>query len=512
MGRLRHLESFVLGLSSLLAASCGAGGVATRDIAPDHVVIDASASLARIAADQLGTNLQVAYDVTAPSLPSELAQLHAHLLRWPGGSLAETYHWQNHTQCDGHVSKPAYDPRSTFRNFMNDIVMPGGYDVAVTVAYGTNPTCTGGGDPREAAAWVAYARSHGYSSRIKFWTVGNESFGNWEVDLHAKPHDPKTYAAAVSGPTGYYALMKAADPRAQVGVIVAGNDGYDDWDRYVLSHAPYDFIEVHWYAEQPGEESDSYLLDRAPQDFSRLIHHLERELAAAGRPNTPIVVGEVNSVAYNQGKQSVSIVNGLFAGQVLAEGIEDGLAADAWWFGVGGIQDCGIHNPPGLYGFQDWGSYDLIFGNTRSAYNDCQGPNGGHVIAEGALSPSGHAFRLVAEFANPGERLLSTASGSADARAYAATQGKGYAVLLFNLSETKTKAIHITIRHADGPAYAATEQLYGKAQYDESRHNVWAGAVTEHLGSVGDSFTLTLPPWSMSLLQLQRNTATAVPQ
>ena len=30
-------------------------------------------------------------------------------------------------------------------------------------------------------------------------TVGNEEYGNWEEDLHAKPNDPTTYASAVVG-------------------------------------------------------------------------------------------------------------------------------------------------------------------------------------------------------------------------------------------------------------------------------------------------------------------------
>lgn len=387
---------------------------------------------------------------------------------------------------------------------MDDVVIPGGYDVAVTVAYGTNPTCNGGGDPREAAAWVAFAKAHGYASLIKFWSVGNESFGKWETDLHARPHDPATYAAAMSGPTGYYALMKAADPKARVGVIVTGSDGYDDWDAYVLSHAPYDFVELHWYAQQPDQASDAYLLDRAPGKFSKSIRHLERELSAAGRSGTPIMVGELNSVTYNQGKQSVSIVNGLFAGQVLVEGIKDGLAADTWWFGLGGTQDCGIKESPGLYGFQDWGSYDLIFADTGHAYNSCTGGSGGPIVPEGALSPSGEAFRLVSAFAIPGERLLSATSGSPDVRVYAATQGGGYALLLFNLDETMARRTQITIRHPSGPGYTATALVYGKAQYDESRGNVWAGASASHLGAVGDTLAVTLPPWSITLLRLHR--------
>lgn len=489
-----------LALTCLVPLLCQAAAPPSRS--PASLIVDASQQIATVSADQLGTNLGIWYDVTTPSLPRQLATLHAHLLRWPGGSLAETYHWKSHTECSGRVSKPAYHPHSTFRNFMHDIVLPGHYDVAITVAYGTNAACTSGGRPTEAAAWVAYARAHGEASRIKFWTVGNETFGGWETDLHAHPHDPATYAAAMSGPNGYYALMKAADPKARVGVVVGGGGPYAGWDHYVLSHAPYDFVELHWYAQEPGKENDTYLLERAPGAFRAAIRTVRTELAAAGKPDTPILVGEVNSVSYNPGKQTVSIVNALFAGQVLTEGIAAGLAGDAWWFGDGGTQNCGHNNSPSLYGFQNWGSYDLIFGATAYDYNNCTSSAQGPIVPEGTLSPSGDAFRLVSQFARPGAHLLAVSSAAPELRAYAATWGSGYALLLFNLNGTTPESVHIVLRHAAGSHYVGTQSVYGKTQYDQSRENLWPGAVTHPLGRLGDAFALTLPPWSMSVVTL----------
>ncbi len=360
--------------SAGLSSGPACAGTAAAPGASD-VVVNACASIAPISADQLGTNLGIWYNVTTPSLPSELAQVQAHILRWPGGSLSDTYHWQNHTQCNGggssYTSGPADDPSSTFDNFMNSVVIAGGYDAAVTVDYGTNAACNGGGDPAEAAAWVSYVKQSGWDSHVRYWTVGNEEFGGWEVDLHGSPHDPTTYAAAMSGPNGYYALMKAADANAQVGVVVDGTGGFSTWDSTVLARAPYDFVEIHWYAQQPGSESDSYLIDQAPADFVQTINNVKSELAAAGKPNTPIMVGEMNSVAYAQGKQTVSIVNALFAAQVLVEGIKNGLSVDTWWFGDGGTQGCANNDSSSLYGFQNWGGYDLVFGNTAENYNNC---------------------------------------------------------------------------------------------------------------------------------------------
>jgi hypothetical protein len=43
---------------------------------------------------------------------------------------------------------------------------------------------------------------------------------------------------------------------------------------------------------------------------------------------------------------------------------------------------------------------------------------------------------------------------------------------------------------------------YGKAQYDNSKNNVWTPPVSQNLGTANGSATVTLPPWSMTVLTL----------
>ncbi len=505
---MRHTlpwRALAVALSSTLIAACHPAGSTPR-APPGEIVVDTAARISALHPDQLGLNLGVWYDVTTPGLPAELAQVGAHVVRWPGGSIADTEHWERHTQCNGKSSQPAYHPQSTFSNFMSHLAVPGDYGVALTVAYGTNPACNGGGDPREAAAWVAYVKAHGFGPRVRFWTVGNESFGDWETDMHAQPHDPGTYAAAMNGADGYYALMKAADPTARVGVVVSGDSSSDPWDSIVLSKAPYDFVEMHWYAQTPGKEDDDYLLHAAPNDFAQRIANVKEALAAWGKPDTPIMVGEMNSVAFDAGKQSVSIVNALFTGEVLAEGLERGVALQVWWFGDGGSQGCNKNNSASLYGFQQWGSYDLVFGNTAYNYNSCTNNSGGPIVPEGTVSPSGQAYKMVSQFIANGGSMLSTASGSADVRAYAASVGTGYSLLLLNLSATTPANMRVTLNGAAGAAgatYTETDLVYGKAQYDQSRDNKWPGPTSQSVGGVGNVFPVTLPPWSISLIRLQ---------
>jgi hypothetical protein len=492
------------GASSSSSAS-SSSTTATAGSVNAQIVVDAGNKLASIGAHQIGTNLGVWYSIKAPGLADQVASVAPTLLRWPGGSFSDMYHWQTHTQCNfgSNTPSPSYDPNSTFDNFMTSMVEPGGYDAAITVNYGSNTTCTGGADPAEAAAWVAYAKQKGYNQHIHYWTVGNEIFGGWELDLHNPPHDGATYAAAMSGPNGFYAQMKAADSSAQVGAFVLGGSGYGDWDSAVVAKAQYDYVELHWYAQQPGQEDDTYLLTKAPAALTSTIANLRQELTSAGKPaSTPIMLGELNSVTFSPGKQSMSITNALFTGMVIGEVLNDNVAVATWWLAAGGAQGCTDNNASSLYGWQNFGGYDMVAANSVYNWTNC---GSGTLVPEGTVFPSGHAYAMAQQFAQPGNSMLATSvdASLANVRAYGATQGSGYALMLFNLSQTASTTATVGVQNAGSSSFTASTVTYGKQQYDDSQNNVWTPPVSATLGTVHGSVSVTLPPWSMTVLKLQ---------
>lgn len=435
----------------------------------------------------LGMNMANWFDPTQAGMAAALKTGGIAALRWPGGSASDTFHWQTNSECAGGY----VDANASFDKFFADIVAPHAPDVAVTVDYGSNAACTGGGDPTEAAAWVAYALAHG--DKVSHWTVGNEVYGSWEYDLHAAPHDAATYANAVA--SGYYPLMKAANPAAQVGVVV--QPGWSPaWDPIVLSQAKYDFVEFHYYAQAPGSESDLYLVGSASQDFAAALAAVKADLAAAGHAATPIYVGELGSVYSNPGKQSTSITQALYAGQVLGELMNAGVARATWWLGYGGCSDASSGNfSSSLYGWQTFGGY-MVFSDGTPEYGCGNAP----VTPLGTLLPTARAFELFSQVARDGENVLPlTRAGNTSVRAYAATHGDGAAVVLFNLSETKTLPVKLVIKGMKS-ASDVTLSTYDKAVYDRSKSGVWAGPVNTDLGAHALPTTISLPPWSMSVV------------
>ncbi len=438
------------------------------------------------------------YDATIPGISAAVAATGSHVVRWPGGSLSDLYHWSNHTTCGG-----AYvNPNSTFDNFMNDVVIPNNDEVAITVNYGSNAACTGGGDPSEAAAWVAHVVAKGYN--VHYWTVGNEEYGSWEYDLHAAKNDPTTYAKAVGTATsgGYYQLMKAQDPTAKIGVLVEDNAS---WDNIVLKNAQFDFVELHEYLQAPGAESDSYLLTKAPAALTSAINTLRSELVAAGKSaSTPIMMGEFNSVYTNPGKQSLSIVNGLYTGMAFGEMLNDGVVVNTWFMAIGAGCNGGGDSATvaaGLYGWQNFGSY----GQVSDGWSAGGCATSSQAIPFGTVLPSGYAEQLAARFALPGNSMLSTSVNSslANVRAYGASQASGYSVMLFNLDENNGVTVTVGVANTSRASFTASTVTYGKAQYDDSQKGTWTAPVSQSLGSVSAPVSVTLPPWSMTVLTLQ---------
>jgi hypothetical protein len=446
----------------------------------------------------LGMNMACWYDPTNSAIVPALRKAGIRALRWSGGALSDDYHWQSNSFCSGITFHPI-----DFRTFLDSIAKPGNFDVAIPVNYGSNPTCNSGGDPTEAAAWVTEALNNG--NNVSHWTVGNEVFGDWETDLHSQKHNPTTYAQEVS--SGYYPLMKAANPNALVGVVVQG--GHSNWDAIVLAQAKYDFVEYHFYAQGPGSESDIFLVSQAAQQLTAEIDNIKADLAAAGHADTPIYLGELGSVynlppsnhPCNPGKQTSSITQALFAGQALCELMNAGVSRATWWLAFGGCSDARTGNfSSALYGWQNFGGY-MVFSDGLPENGCADAP----AVPTGILFPTARAYQLFGSVAQNGEHSLqsSVAGDTEDVRAYAATHGSGTVLVVFNLNQTQNKTITVGLS-AQTTSSAVTIQTYDKEIYDQSQNNVWAEPTIRNLGTQDIPLTLTLTPWSMNVVTIQQ--------
>jgi Divergent InlB B-repeat domain len=466
------------------------------------VTVNPSNTGAAVTDQILGMNMAAWYDVVAndTGIVDAFQAAGIKAIRWPGGSWSDAYNWETNTECGSFAAT-----NNTFANFVSDLAIPAGLDVALTADYGTGKNCTGPGDPTEAASWAAAALTDGIT--VSHITVGNEEYGTWETDNHTLKNNAATYAAATAGTSGYYALIKAASPSTLVGVSVnPGNSPL--WDPTVLANAPYDFVEYHYYPETPGAESDTFLVQQGAAQLTADINTIKSELTTAGKPNTPIYVGEIGGAYSNPGKQSWSITQGLYTGEVLGEMMNDGVTRLTWWIGFGNCNGTAGNDSASLYGWQDFGAYNVF----SDGPSDGTCPDAGPI---GTMSPSARAFQLFSNVAVNGEFVLTptTAGDTTNVVAYAATHSGGTALVLFNRNENASAPVTITVTGLSSST-GVTVETYDKAIYDLSGSptgtfpdpvgtNTWAAPTTVNLGAQTLPLTLTLAPWSMNVVIIQ---------
>ena len=195
------------------------------------------------------------------------------LLRWPGGNFVSGYHWT-----DG-VGPVEQRPRRMELAWHDEESNRFGTDEFIQYCrlIGAEPyLCAnmGTGTLDEAQAWVEYCngtgntywanlrRKNGHEEPygVKYWGLGNELYGNWQIGaLNAEDYTKRAIEFAK--------IMKWTDPTIQL--VSCGKNGWNDWDRVVLEGlARYiDFHSIHLYTGS----SDYYSNVLAPHQAERAI-------------------------------------------------------------------------------------------------------------------------------------------------------------------------------------------------------------------------------------------------
>ena len=521
-----------LGSAGLLAAcgsgvSTGSGSEQLGSVEPEalsgsagaRVTIDVRKTLGVLGPVAVGANAAAWDDSLVDSgVPELLSDAGVQLLRYPGGSTSDNYHWLSNGVDD--PNQGGTTPSANFDAYMSVVQATGGASM-ITVNYGS-------GTPDEAADWVRYAnrgRRHysgpvptypgasptGHNYGIRYWEIGNELYGDgtygatWEVNHQS--HDPTTYA---NGVVSYSAAMKAVDPSVRVGVVLTAPGNWPDgqvsdaspaaWNDTVLpiACAAVDFVVIHWYPQGPTGESDAALLASPENGASTPVSYtpsipsmvatLKSELAqycGAHARDVQIMVTETNSVSYNPGKQTTSLVNALYLADAVVTWLENGVANVDWW---------AIHNgpfdgnaDPALYGSYEFGDYGLL-SLGRSTENGAVEP------ALETPFPAYYALQMLSRFGHDGgSELLEVSSSTPLVATHAIKHRNGDVhALLINKAPSTTATVSVALNGCS-PRGLAKVYSYGLGD----------AVLRKSVKYVqGSSFSLTLSPYSLTTVEL----------
>ncbi|HEY4300177.1 MAG TPA: hypothetical protein VGM73_04850, partial [Candidatus Didemnitutus sp.] len=548
----------------------GALGALSASAQSANVAVNAAQSVRTVDERVFGLNAVMwDADVADPQTISLVGAAGVRVIRIPGGSLSDTYHWTLNKGVDTNNVLNNFSWASGTDSFVK-LISGINSQAFVTVNYGT-------GTPEEAAAWVAYCnapdgllgtgsdvtigsdgttdwKTAGYWSHLrassalgtddgfnflrlgrsapfglKDWEIGNECYGTWEEDFQAVAHDPYTYAKRAKS---YIAKMKAVDSTIKVGVVVeTGQDTYvnntshpatnpngggvhNGWTPVLLTTlksigAAPDFAIYHRYEQTPlhdttlaNAESDSGLLQKAktwPNDAA----DLRQQITDYYGSGVELVVTENNSVYAEPGKQSTSLVNGLYLADSIGNIMQTEFNSLVWWDLRNG-QDNTQNNSASLYGWRMYGDYGVLstpssFGSTT--YFDPY--------------PTYYVMKLLSNFARGGDTVIKTTSDNTLLSAFSVLHSDGSArVMLINKDPTNTITANIALSGFT-PGTSATVYSYGKVQ-DNAAMPGGSGSpdvATSSASVAGTSFSFATSPYSVTVLSIpsQSTVITAQP-
>jgi hypothetical protein len=489
------------------------------------VTIDLAADVREVPMHAFGMHTSV-YDnaLHDEELPELLAATGITMLRYPGGGYSDNYHWSEHSMTpwppeDGEDEpNPGYlAERSDFGHYVG-ILDRVGATAIITVNYGSNVASNGPGEPKEAAAWVAYAngdpddetsigvdgtgrdwRTVGYWAGLRagtplaaddgrnflrigreeplgivYWEVGNEVFGNgyyaddngFELDLHA-PYDgsprrgnealsPTTYGRGV---VDYVAEMKAVDPSIKVGAVL-NTPPLDytwgpDWNTRTLTECG-SVIDFAIVHWYTGN-TPSDLVQQPYSILGTMTSELRRSLELyAGDDPERVELFMTELGPHFQMTNENNQAMGVFAANTYVGAIEHGFSHLDW---------LELHN-----------------GSFLSERNDRKGP-------------AYHGIRMAYEFARPGDMLVAaTSSAPRFVSAHAARRSDGTASLMLSNLDDQVVVVEVTV---EGGTLSSDGTRFDYAPLEGGTgHGLPGGEVAgpEPVSGLGNTFELEIAP------------------
>ena len=471
-----------------------------------HLSVDASQTIRTADPRWFGVNT-AAWDgyLDTAATSNALSQAGILSFRFPGGSLADQYHWETGKSIawSGGLPTSTNSWSSSFANFMHVATNQPGSQAFITVNYGS-------GTSNEAAAWVLNANVTNHCG-FKYWEVGNEVYGSWEQDTNTPPNSPYNYAVRFAG---FQALMKAADPSIKVGAVsVPGEDNFatytthpatnsvthqvhNGWTPVMLATLKSlgvtpDFLIYHLYPEStptetpvPANDCDPLVLQVSSQvagDAANLRYMIGNYLGASGS-NTELVCTENNSDSGAEGRQMTSLVNALYLADTDAQLMKTEFNAYTWWDLRNGAGTSGSFDPT-LYGWRTIGDEGLIDG--QSSYY-----------------PDYYAMSMMQYFVRPGDTVLNASSDYLLLSAYA-SRGTDGTLKLLVLNKDTNASFNAQISLANFvPSASATVHFYGKPQDDATESNLsltLQQIAVSNYPSASTLFTNSFPPLSLTV-------------
>lgn len=349
---------------------------------------------------------------------------------------------------------------------------------------------------------------------IKYWEVGNETFGSGYYDSGgdngysinysvAYPYTANSrYGNALLSPTAYgqevklfSQAMKAVDPTVKVGVVVSTPPGDYSWDSFhnqhwtptVLSQCAtnIDFVIAHWYPYSATPDG-SNLLGQVGSTIPFMINGAStgndtgtqsglRDWINDYRTDGTNVQIFITEFGYNgtvtngiNGKAFLGPVNALYAADCYSTWLS---------YGVANVD------------YLEMTAQSFLNGNSSSLTT-------GEVF---------YAVQMLRHLANVGDAFVGATSDTGNLRAQSVLQQDGkLAILLINENPNVSQTVSVTITNVSLSATGTVYQ-FGVANFSTTNEIPSAAPSVNFSLAFGNKFSVTVPAYTMIVAVVQTN-------
>src|SRR5262249_11280166 len=195
-------------------------------------------------------------------------------------------------------------------------------------------------------------------------------------------------------------------------------EGYQGWTPKMLATlnrlgVTPDWVSLHYYSQvMPGRENDAWLLQSTTKWAALaapLRQHLKNYFGEA-HTNVEMLCTENNSTPQKTGKQTTSLVNGLYLADCFGQIAQTEFNSFVWW-NLRNAQDRTSNNNPSLYGWRQYGDHGIMSGND-------------------VFYPTFYIFKLLKYFARGDDQIVRATSDNKSLSVYASRRSANTLSLL----------------------------------------------------------------------------------
>lgn len=451
----------------------------------------------------IGTNLSLwsrQHMIENPGFQNDIREWQPGSIRIPGGSWSNEYFWNGNGVRIGNEHAPEnFDTQKRSLNGTWDIDYGdykkgfrvhgenhalsdyhGDLDVKIQHEWinslGSEAMVTvnvGSGSPRMAAEWVKWAnRTNDY--RVRYWEVGNELNGDWELGHRLPDGSTMTGEVYAQHFLQFAQAMRAEDPSIKLGGPACSDLALDFVEELIRDGGDeLDFVTLHAYpvGVRTKASEQKFAAIEEMRAAVRKVHRWIEKYQAPRKDEIEIGISEWN-LKVNEDRDTADLINGIWS---------------ALWIGALFEEGIDFANQWDLSTFVKEGGHSAFYMDE----------------ATGAIVPKSQYWALWMWGNLMGDQLVkSKIKGHQQIRSFVTRSQAGLQVMLINTSEDHPLTLEI---QNPGTSNSAQVHTFSGAEYfwDPHAHKpLWSRPPSIEALTLNKRIRITLPKFSISVLEL----------